>query len=333
LTPEVFKIRHSAKPQPLAVIFENGNITREKIQMRINIAIFFLFCFTKVYSQQANLVETREYWGNGQIKTVTYSDGTYKQGIWQYYDTVGRLIEEERYINGNKYFFNKWVGTKQVIREGNGQLHEYYYNGKLKATGQVKEGKKYGKWTEYYINGDTQNILDYTNWPINYQSETEFNLQLVISYDTSGFIIGKEGTGVTYTTNNNGKITKKAFYTNNFLDSIYKYYDNGIIQKIDVMNRTYNILITKVIFSPSGEKEYEENVLGDTIIRTKWYNNGQVREINKMTGSSEFITEYNSYGQKIKELECTKKHLINERLEEIIKLDCNEKNFTPTQVE
>ncbi len=299
--------------------------------MRRNIVIFFCFCLSTVFSQQENLVETREYWKNGKTKTVTFSDGTYKQGIWQYYDSVGRLTEEERYVNGNKYYLNKWIGSKQVIRNGNGQLHEYYYNGKIKANGQVKDGKKYGKWMEYYINGDHQNIFDYANWPLNYRNEIEFNLKPVTSYDTSRFVSCTEGTGATYLTNNKGEITNKVFYTNNFRDSIYTYYDNGIIQKIEVTDRTSNIPITKVSFYSNAEKEYEKKVVGDTIIRTKWYNNGQVKEINKINGSTELITEYNSYGQKTKELECTREYLINESGEEIMKSDCNEKNFTPKQ--
>lgn len=296
--------------------------------MRINIAIFIIFFFSKAYSQQDNLLETKEYWGNGKIKAITYSDGKYKQGICQYYDSLGKLTTEDRYINGNKYYLNLWQNGKQAIKNGNGELKEYYSNGILKAMGKIKEGKKYGKWTEYYINGKQQNQFNYEDWPLNYNSVIEFNLKLIASFDTLGNHIGRDGNGIVHITDYSGLTIKKVFYTNNRVDSCYSYYLNGNIHTIGYTNKTYNIEFTKKSYFLDGTKEFEETSAGDTIIQILWYNNGQIKEIKKSTKNKEYITEYNSNGEVTKVLDCTVNQYLNDLLQEISEYICKEQDLS-----
>lgn len=249
----------------------------------------------------------------------------YKQGIWQYYDSLGRLIQEDKYVNSNKYYLNKWVKGKQVIKNGNGRLHEYYYNGKLKAIGEVRDGKKINIWREYYINGMKQNIFKYIDWPVNYWNEVEYYRKTKLSYDTIGNITYKNGNGITYITNDTGRIAKKTCYSNNYIDSNYFYYMNGNIQSISVFHRRGVLDETVYSFYPSGIKRYEMIAIEDTIVTTEWYQNGQVSEVNKTIGFKQFSTMYNIYGQIIKILECTTTNTINEQLVEIMTMICQDK--------
>lgn len=296
--------------------------------MRFKLAILISIYSTSVFSQENKLSELREYWTNGNIKSITFTDGTNKQGIWQYYDSLGMMTDEDKYVNGNKYYWNKWQNEKQIIKNGNGQLKEYYNNGLLKAMGKVKEGKKYGKWIEYYANGKRQNQIEYADWSGNYRSELRYNMLLVASYDTSGNLIGMHGNGIVNLTDYNGKIIRKEFYTNNHRDSCYLFYDNGNIQYIKHTDGIFNTEFTKKSFFFDGTREYEEISVGDTIIQSKWHSNGQIKEIKRIIENKEQITEFDKNGQATKVFDCSVRLLINDMLEEISKYDCIEKDLS-----
>lgn len=285
------------------------------------------FCLTALFAQQDDLIVTTKYWENGKIKSLTYSDGTYNQGVWQYFDSLGRLSQEDKYINGHNYYLNKWIDTEQVIKNGYGTIDEYYDNGHLKASGQVQEGKKYGLWTAYYENGNKQNVLTYTDWLGKHQNDIEYQFNLITSYDTAGETCGRHGSGALYITNNQGVITEKIIYTNNLKDSTYTYYENGFIHNIKVTDNVNNVDRLIRSFYPTGIKEYEEMISGDTIIRTEWHGNGKLRQIKKMTDFTEVSIIYNAKGEKAKLIECTLTYALNEQFEEYMAYDCNERDL------
>ena len=170
-------------------------------------ALYFMLLLNSASAQFKNLAQETLYWPNGNPKAITYNDGVYNQGIWDSYDTTGILIQQDKYINGNKIYFNKWVNGNQTIIEGNGDLTEYYINGAIKSQGKIKEGKKYGLWHEYYPSGNIANIIEYVEWEGIYKSELEYKTKLIVSYDSLGNKIGLAGSGIIIKTDLTGLTT------------------------------------------------------------------------------------------------------------------------------
>lgn len=252
-------------------------------------------------AQNANLTKNKLYWPNGHIKAITYNDGVYNQGIWDLYDSIGSLIQQDKYINGNKFYLNKWVNGNQIIIDGNGELTEYYINGLIKSYGKIKKGKKYGLWHQYYINGNIESIIEYVEWEGIYKSELEYHAKLIASYDSSGNIIGSKGSGIILKIDSTGLIVEKSFYTNNFKDSMHTFYNTGLLKSIRLVNKTMHIEWERASYYPSGFICYEMLNSLDTVILKSYYPNGQLKKIVKSFKDSEYRIYYNFNGEILKE--------------------------------
>lgn len=291
--------------------------------MKIYILIILLFLSLTSFSQSDSLKTLKEYWENGQLKLISYYDDSYKQGIWQYFNTEGEKIEEIKYLNGNKSYWNKWENNIQIIKNGDGILTEYYNSNKIKAKGKIKEGKKYGDWIEYFPNGNIQNIIEYADWKGRYISELNFQYKLKKSFDSTGRLIGKNGTGLVIITDIEGNINKKIFYKENNQDSIYIYYPSGQIKEIKFI-KDY-LEYTKIEYYNNGVKKYSENNCGDTLVRITRYENNQIQEIFKQIDSTILNIGYYENGNKEFEKRCVQRQIFNvDELTETIKWNCSE---------
>ena len=278
--------------------------------------------------------EYEEYFPSGKIKIKGNYGGTnsqyanYKKGIWKFYDENGQLFEERKYVNSNEYYLNFWIDGKQILKEGNGRLKMYYDSGLIKAEGSIKDGKKWGKWTEYSPSSKILNIIEYTNWGENYRSEINFKLNLVSVFDTNQISIGENGKGYMLTFRNDGTLESKTHYIDNSEDSIFTFYRNGTLFKKIKFDKWYETTVESyfpnqiLAFKRINENEskywdwngnlisevkqidIENNSNAYKEITTKYYINGFTQEVQQCIISS--VT--NEFGEELFEYDCKNKY-------------------------
>lgn len=280
--------------------------------MKQNFLIVIFSLISNFVISQNTLVEIIEYYPNGTIYGKGSKRYFQKQGEWIYYDLNGKIIEKAKYENGNKYFWSKWENGKQVVYKGNGIVREYYYNGSLKATGKVKEGKKHGLWKEYFINGLTKSELDYKYWASPCRNNISSNCIVKTSFDNRRKQICKNGFGFYEYINDSGVIYQIDFLTNNGKDSIYYFYPNQKLKEIKFINRNhYDIAETLKEFYPNEKIKYEVIKSKDTIYFINYSDEGiKVSERIKFLDKEVKFT-FNKIGKLIKEQHCTHTQRIN----------------------
>lgn len=135
----------------------------------------------------------REYRGENLVREGYYYMGV-KDGRWLQYDKNFILLDKENY---NKGFYEEskisyYSGDSTRIREvipvrfgkTGGNYYRFFENGTLAEEGRYDDGKKIGKWVEYYEGGNRRKKE--IQHPVNYFDETEpFTL---IEYDEKGKI-------------------------------------------------------------------------------------------------------------------------------------------------
>ena len=134
--------------------------------------------------------KSKNYYNNTIIFEGEYFNGK-RNGKGKEYDFNGNLIFEGEYLYDYKikgkeylkgkleyegdYLFNKkWNGkgydkNRNIIYEiknGNGKVKEYYYNGNLEFEGEYINGRRNGKGKEYYFDGKLRYEGDYFNGKI-----------------------------------------------------------------------------------------------------------------------------------------------------------------------
>lgn len=133
----------------------------------------------------------REYRGENLVKEGHYYMGV-KDGRWLQYDKNFILLDKETY---NKGFYEEsdisyYGGDSTQIREVvpirfgkiSGNYYRFFENGTLAEEGRYDDGKKIGKWVEYYEGGNRRKKE--IQYPVNYFDETEpFTL---VEYDEKG---------------------------------------------------------------------------------------------------------------------------------------------------
>ncbi len=135
----------------------------------------------------------REYRGENLVKEGYYYMGV-KDGRWLQYDKNFILLDKETYQKGFyeesriSYYGNDSTRVREVIpvRFGktNGNYYRFFENGTLAEEGRYDDGKKIGKWVEYYEGGNRRKKE--IQHPVNYFDEAEpFTL---IEYDEKGKI-------------------------------------------------------------------------------------------------------------------------------------------------
>jgi antitoxin component YwqK of YwqJK toxin-antitoxin module len=138
--------------------------------MKNTIILLILIAFmSNVNAQEI----TREYYENGQLKSVgKYTRGD-KIGEWKWYYENGQLKTIAKYGDvGGPY--NERIGEAKNYYE-NGQLSRYYNhlsngktldkgyyrNGQLKSIGYSSSFRKVGEWKYYYYNGQLRQVINH----------------------------------------------------------------------------------------------------------------------------------------------------------------------------
>lgn len=104
----------------------------------------------------------KKYWDNGNIKIENIEENG-KLIRYQYYET-GKLQLKSGIVNERGFdsiytidpiiFEDTMYISKNNSEYPNGKITEYFENGNIKYSGQMKNRKKSGKWHYYYPNGN-----------------------------------------------------------------------------------------------------------------------------------------------------------------------------------
>lgn len=166
----------------------------------------------------------REWNEIGNLEVSGYYKNNQPVGEWQYFyiDGKPKLIEE--IVDSTKYVKSFWLNDSlhtQTITDGNGDLIDYYNNGKLKQqyhykagildgsfleksifgdtslSGSYKNGRKIGEWRYYYYTGKIEKICNY--------DEDRLNGKYQYFYD-------------------NGQVTAEGFYKNGLKNGLWTWY-------------------------------------------------------------------------------------------------------------
>jgi antitoxin component YwqK of YwqJK toxin-antitoxin module len=168
---------------------------------------------------------------NGKVS----AEGKYFQGkrdsLWIFYNIDGTKIEETIYKAGVPTVVNMWdqkTGTRQLVKDGNGELIDYYKNGQLKYQGVYKSGEKEGEWVWFFYDGKTRVTGEY--------SKGKANGKLAYYYDNGK--VRKEGimkdgkwNGPCTWYYTDGKISCKGGYTNGEQSGLWIWYNTEGTEK------------------------------------------------------------------------------------------------------
>lgn len=101
-----------------------------------------------------------EYYSNGQIKVRDFYTNSLRNGLYEEFYPDGTLRARANFINDQfdgpayRYYEDGAQQLKMEIDdEGNGNILEYYENGKLITSGSVEDGYRIGEWNNYHENG------------------------------------------------------------------------------------------------------------------------------------------------------------------------------------
>lgn len=101
----------------------------------------------------------KEYYSAEKIKLIGGLSNGMKSGIYREYDREGNLI------NGYVYENDTLVSEGMILFDGTyeGDWKDYYYSGKIQATGIYKTGIKTDMWIYYYPSGKKEQEGKYKN--------------------------------------------------------------------------------------------------------------------------------------------------------------------------
>jgi len=195
--------------------YENGKI-REQRYLEAGISNGWMVTYYRTSTVKDSIylnnnipfTTSKHFHENGKIESKgTYLDGK-KDGIWQYYDTLGQMKKSTLYHYGTKYrtsFFNsKGWRTKEIIAYSDGAVKEiisykdslrhgeYIFkemDGRIKLSGYfINDSKHNTRWTFYYPNGKKFKEIEYRM--------DEFNPELLINlWDENEEITVTDGNG------------------------------------------------------------------------------------------------------------------------------------------
>lgn len=175
-----------------------------------------------------------EYYPNGNKQTIGQLKDGYKVGLWTYFFSNGKKMEEIKFENNSPLIMYSWAesGSSEVVN-GNGSYTSYYQSGSDFEQGQVSEGKRIGAWKTFY---DVSNNVSQT---VNYKNGKPHGL--VMNYYESGllaiegeFINGKE-TGTWNWYYESGLLHCKAIFKNGLKEGTQEFWsETGRLCKEEV---------------------------------------------------------------------------------------------------
>lgn len=166
----------------------------------------------------------REWNEIGNLEVSGYYKNNQPVGEWQYFYIDGRTKLIEEIVDSTKYVKSFWLNDSlhtQTVTDGNGDLIDYYNNGKLKQqyhyksgildgsfieksifgdtslSGSYKNGRKVGEWRYYYYTGKIEKICNF--------DEDRLNGKYQYFYD-------------------NGQVTVEGYYKNGLKNGLWTWY-------------------------------------------------------------------------------------------------------------
>lgn len=217
-----------------------------------------------------------EYFKTGEKKAeINYARGQ-KEGECVFWSKDGNKTQEKRCTKNFCHYWNYWdEDGNQMIKEGDGYLILYYTNGNKNAEGPIKNGKKFGDWSEWFENGQIRLTCKYK------ESNDYFNPPIIAinCWDSLGNQIGKDGTGCFMFYNEENQLIEKSYLTNSSWDGLnITYYSYGLPEIEDLHEN--GKWIHRTIYHNNGFKAYDLNTeFGyETHGRVRnWHYNGQLK--------------------------------------------------------
>lgn len=191
-----------------------------------------------------------------------------------------------------------------LFGQKNGQYKSTYDNGQTEEIGEFKNDERTGVWKSYYENGQLDDIGEYKNgkqigtWK-SYKENGQ--LTFLVTYDNNGL-----QSGLQESYHNNGQLRKTGEFKNdekigiwkgygedgvllaleNYNTSIYKYfYDSGELSTIADNNYPIRGGL-RTFFHKNGKIEMKQELVDDYMIRTTYYDNGQLESIYNIKDTS-----------------------------------------------
>ena len=184
--------------------------------------------------------ESREYYEEGDIQSVSSFKNNVADGIFISYYQNGNMEEKYTYVNGQangecfSYYENGKLEERYFLKNGeiDGEAFAYYPSGKLEVKDFFKDGKKEGESIFYHENGNIKQKSTFKN------GKREGDLFIYFPSgklrQTEKYINGKiEGEVIEYY--ESGTIKEKAYFINDKQEKEHFFYDKkGKLIKTDI---------------------------------------------------------------------------------------------------
>lgn len=229
----------------------------------------------------------RSFYKNGNLKEeINYKDDK-QVGNANYYWDNGKLESQLVFINdklvsqiGNWDYNGNRIDSFTVLN-GKGVLTEYYKNGKMRRTTEMRDSIENGKTIEYDKNGKITSITTYVYGYEHGEAMRVVNGNIVTYF----YSYGKENGDFFITDSLNNLLTKGKLRDKILVDTTYHYHQNKKVKTI-------------VIYKSENFTKYDSVRLGlkesDGILAVFQPYIGSPGIIHK-------VIEFNSSGQQIKE--------------------------------
>ena len=184
--------------------------------------------------------ESREYYEEGDIKTISHFKNDIPDGVFISYYQNGNIENKYAYVNGQangecfSYYENGKLEERYFLKNGeiDGEAFAYYPSGKLRGKEVQKLGKREGESIIYHENGNIKQKSTFKN------DKREGDLFIYFPsgklHQTEKYINGKiEGEVIEYY--ESGTIKEKAYFINDKQEKEHFFYDKkGKLIKTDI---------------------------------------------------------------------------------------------------
>ncbi len=184
--------------------------------------------------------ESREYYEEGDIKTISHFKNDIPDGVFISYYQNGNIENKYAYVNGQangecfSYYENGKLEERYFLKNGeiDGEAFAYYSSGKLRGKEAQKLGKREGESIIYHENGNIKQKSTFKN------DKREGDLFIYFPSgklrQTEKYINGKiEGEVIEYY--ESGTIKEKAYFINDKQEKEHFFYDEkGKLIKTDI---------------------------------------------------------------------------------------------------
>ncbi len=111
--------------------------------------------------------------GNGNYRSMTdeavyNGSGPIKNGKafgqWELFANSTKISLKATFVDTSFIINEVMYGAKAIVKNGNGQYRDYAIDGKtILIKGEIREGRRHGKWTTYFEDGTLSEEINYDN--------------------------------------------------------------------------------------------------------------------------------------------------------------------------